>query len=146
VYVYDSVSNKNPEIDGFIVNGVETKTGVAGTAIPNPIDIDVPACTKSCSSVAITVDVPESSWEVDPYNKDANGNPQHESLWVDYYDIGGNLESEARLLYDSNAGKITGTGSTVNYDTPSTGDATLWAVVHDNRDGVTWLQVNVHAK
>jgi hypothetical protein len=33
----------------------------------------------------------------------------------------------------------------VNYTPPSSpGEATLWAVVHDNRDGVTWLQVNVH--
>jgi hypothetical protein len=146
VYVYETTSNKNPEIDGIVINGVETKTGVVGTALPNVLDVDVPPCTKSCGSLPITVDVPPSSWEVDPNNKDSDGNPEHESIWVDYYAIGGNLESEARLLYDARAGQITGTGSTVNYDPPLIGTTTLWAVVHDNRDGATWLQVNVHAK
>ncbi len=146
VYVYENESNKNPEIDGIVINGVETKTHVAGTAIPNVLDVVAPPCTKSCSALAISVDVPASSWELDPNNKDSDGNALHEALWVDYYALGGNLESQARLLYDSHAGKITGTGSTVNYDPPLLGTTMLWAVVHDSREGATWLQVNVHAK
>jgi hypothetical protein len=146
VYVYDAVTNHNPEIDGVVFNGAETKTGVVGTALPNPVDVQFPACVGSCPSVTLTVDVPQSSWEVDPLNKDSNGNPLHESLWVDYYNLQGGVDSEARLLYDSTAGQITGKGSTVNYTPPSSGSDTIWAVVHDSRDGVSWLQVNVTTK
>jgi hypothetical protein len=146
VYVYQSLSNKNPEIDGLIVNGVETRTGVSGTAEPAPIDLDVPACGSSCPGLSLAVDVPASSWEIDTGASDLAGTTVRESIYVEYYAIGGNLDTEAKLVYDSQAGLITGTGSTVKYTPPgSPGDTTLWAVVHDNRDGATWLQVNVHA-
>ena len=143
VYVYESVRNHNPEIDGLVLNGAETKTFVAGTALPNALAITVPACGVSCPAITLDVDVPLSSWEVDPLTKDSSGNSLHESLWVDYYVLNGNLDSSARLLYDTTAGQITGKGSTVNYTPPSSGGDTLWAVVHDNRDGVNWLQVNI---
>jgi hypothetical protein len=146
VYVYDKITNANPEVDGIVVNGAETRTGVVGTAIPDPVDISLPVCGATCQSVDLDVDVPTSSWEVDPNATASGGGNLHESLWVDYFAMGGSIDSEARLLYDSQAGHITGKGSTVSYTPPPTpGDATIWAVVHDNRDGITWLQVNVHA-
>jgi hypothetical protein len=145
VYVYQSISNKNPEVDGLVVNGAETRTGVTGTALPDPIDLDVPACGSSCPALALAVDVPASSWEVDTGASSLSGSVVHESIYVEYYAMGGSLDSEARLVYDTQAGLITGKGSTVNYTPPSTpGQTTLWAIVHDNRDGATWLQVNVH--
>ena len=52
---------------------------------------------------------------------------------------------QERLLYDAALGRLSATE--IKYTAPDApGDATLYAVVHDDRDGVTWLQVNVHAR
>jgi len=136
VYVYDTQTNVNPEVDGILLGGLETKTQVQGTALPPQVNVTLPACRGGCSGVALDMDVPASSWA-----------PKHKSLWVDYYALGGSVDSEARLLYDVNAGKVSDTKNPAHYFPPDQpGTATLWAVVHDANDGATWLQVNVTAQ
>ncbi|HEY2509521.1 MAG TPA: hypothetical protein VGI39_01575 [Polyangiaceae bacterium] len=153
VYVYDDRINANPEIDGIIVNGNEIRTNVAGSATPNPLALSLPAnnsCDGGCDASTIDMDVPQSSWAgAAPCDSADAGDPGtscHKEIWVDYYAQGGGIDSEARLLYDVNQGKVTPTGPAVKYYPPDDpGPGTLWAVVHDNRGGVTWLTVNVTA-
>jgi hypothetical protein len=129
-------TNTNPQIDGILFNGVETKTNVGSSAIPSPVNVTVPACDSSCSGIPIDLDVPSSSWT-----------PLHKSIWVDYYAMKGGLGSEARLLYDVSAGQTSDSANRVVYTpTPSAGPDTLWAVVHDSNEGVTWLEVDITAK
>jgi hypothetical protein len=135
VYVSATKSDKNPSISGFLFNGTETPID-AGSALPAPIDVKVPACHGTCPGVPIDLDAPQPDWT-----------PQSKSVWVEYYAMGGNLGAEGRLLYDLTAGRTTDTGHEVVYSPPDDpGPATIWAVVHDSNDGVTWLQVNVTAQ
>jgi hypothetical protein len=129
--------NANPRINGFLLNDVEISTQGADGGIPSPITLPaMKACHQTCAAVALDIDVPASSWS-----------PGKKSIWVDYYARGGNLGDEARLLYDVNAGRTSDTGHEVMYQPPDNpGLATIWAVVHDSNDGVTWLQLNVVAE
>ncbi len=136
VYVSTTKANANPRIAGFLFNGTESTTNDAGTANPSPISVTIPACHGSCDAVNIDMDVPTSSWS-----------PGAKSIWVDYYAAGGSVSGEARLLYDISAGKTADPKNPITYQPPDDpGPATIWAVVHDSMDGVTWLQVNVVAK
>jgi hypothetical protein len=149
LYVHADLPNANPSIDGIIFNGAETATTADPTRppgdahdVPAPVNLTLPACSGGCGQIPLDIDVPSSSWEVDPSDKDANGNPRHESLWVDYFTQTGSFDTDTRLLYDAVSGKVSGTP--INYTPPASGDDILYAVVHDNRDGITWVQINVH--
>jgi hypothetical protein len=128
------------------VSGTEVPVGAPVVdRIPPPLDIDLAACHGNCAPSQIDLDVPVSSWELNPNDKDDTGAVRREAIWVDYYAKGGSIDGEARLLYDAALGRLTATE--IKYSPPDDpGLATFYAVVHDDRDGVTWLQVNVHAR
>jgi hypothetical protein len=131
VYVYATLTNANPVINGFFFDDAEAPVADAGGANPAPITVKLPPCTgDNCNAVNIDMDVPQSSWAPDP-----------KMIWVDYYTTG-NLGSEAKLLYDQNAGRVSDSLDPVTFSDDG-GTATIWAVVHDSNEGVTWLQVNV---
>ena len=138
VYAYADRTNANPEISAVTLDGT-------------PIDPDkgmkMAPCTTAkrsdCPELRIDVNVPETSWELNPGDKDPDGNVRHEQIYVAYYSSVGQLEGDARLLYDPARGKVD--GSEVKYQAPNeTGEGTLWIVVHDNRGGVTWQVVPLH--
>jgi hypothetical protein len=133
VYVSLTKTNTNPVITGFVFNNQEEFTADAGGGIPSPINVTMPACSgSSCNGVPIDMDVPLSSWA-----------PAPKAIWVDYYSQGGNLGDDARLLYDQTAGRVFNTVNPVTFSEDAGTGATIWAVVHDSNDGVTWAQVNV---
>jgi hypothetical protein len=136
VYAYASRTNANPVIHQALFQG-------------NPVDptgVHVDRCTTDpCPELTFDVDVPESSWEENPGDVDPAGRLRHEEIWVDYYSSIGTLEENARLLYDAVAGKSS--NSQVKFQGPgATGDGKLWAVVHDNRGGVAWVEIDVHVR
>jgi hypothetical protein len=140
VYSYTTNTNANPVINAIIQDG---------TAIDPTAGITIDHCTTSrranCPKIKITPDVPDSSWELNADDKDSDGNPLHEELWVDYYATLGDLGSDARLLYDVKAGKIS--NPEVEFQAPNDpGEGTMWIVVHDSRSGVEWSVVPVHVK
>jgi hypothetical protein len=53
--------------------------------------------------------------------------------------------SDTVILFDPVAGRLTGTGDDF-YPPQAAGAYRLWAVVHDNRGGVTWQEFPLHAK
>ncbi|MGA2450301.1 MAG: hypothetical protein ABTD50_16630 [Polyangiaceae bacterium] len=151
VYAYDptmlaALSNTNPVIQSIDFDGTSLTPGPAG---PGGVTYAAPAmnaCSASgCPTHKIGPIVPASSWELNPEAFDDNGNPLHEELWADFYVTVGNLDSDARLLYDSTTGSIGGPSDTDNTFTPpsSSGPATLWIVVHDSRAGATWATVTL---
>ncbi len=139
VYSFTDRTNANPVISNLTANG-------------NPVDpvagITVTHCTSSnmdkCPTTPIDTVVPPSSQEVDPGTLDANGNPLKEEIWVDYYATGGNLlGSGAVILYDPTLGALQSSPTKLTAP-PAPAELTLWAIVHDNRGGVSWLQVPLH--
>jgi hypothetical protein len=98
----------------------------------------------TCPTSALDVVVPASSQELDASNVDLSGRVLREGLWVDYYVTGGKVRDDVRILYDSRLGKVP---SATTFEAPSApGDATLWVVAHDNRGGVSWAELAIHAR
>ncbi len=138
VYAYDTRANANPVIDHVSFEG-------------NPVDlthgIDMDHCAtpkrRDCPELKLDVTVTPDSWEVNPSDKDPNGNVRHEQIWAAYFSSIGQLASDARLLYDPAQGLVS--GSEVKYQAPNeVGDGTLWIAVHDNRGGASWVSVPIH--
>lgn len=87
---------------------------------------------------------PGASGEVDPEGTSADGDPLTESVWVDFYIDGGDLDSDVKLVNDPVAGTIDQTNpraGRVTWIPPDhAGLVTLWAVVHDARGGTAVVQ------
>jgi hypothetical protein len=99
----------------------------------------------ACVSYDLDVIVPRDVAEVDPSGKQADGQPLHEAVWVDYFADQGDINSTVALVSDATLGIQEG------YDTlwtppPTPGPAKLWAVVHDSRGGVTPFERTVWVK
>ncbi len=137
VYAYASRTNANPVIDNVTVDGAPIKKD-------GPVPYELPPCVPGCPQVKLNVQVPETSQELNPGDVDPDGQTRKELLWVDYFTTDGALDGEARLLYDPTRGKVT---SDEPFSFPSTAkDGFVWVVVHDNRDGVDWLQIPFHVR
>jgi hypothetical protein len=135
IFVFADRTNANPVIDAVTVDGqtIDPATGLV-----------VDHCVTACPTHAIEMVVPPSSQELDPSNVDVNGNVLREELWIDYYVTAGKVKNDARVLYDPHGGKL---ASADDLEAPgAAGDATLWGVVHDNRGGVSWMEVPIHAR
>jgi|CZKU01.1.fsa_nt_gi hypothetical protein len=139
IYSFPDRANANPVIDKLMFGG-------------NTADVDsgvtVRHCTASsvqdCSTTAVDTVVAPSSQELDPGTLDANGNPLKEEIWVDYYVAGTQFVNDTEVLYDPVTGRLTGTEDDL-YAPREIGGMQLWAVVHDNRGGVNWLNVPLSA-
>jgi hypothetical protein len=139
IYAYADRTNTNPSIDQVTFQG-------------NPVDlakgIKMDRCVAdkraNCPELKIDVTVPDAVWEINPGDKDPNGDTRHEQVYVDYYASIGQFEDAVRLLYDPVRGKIDDTAA--KYQAPNdAGEGTMWVVIHDNRGGASWVIVPLHA-
>jgi hypothetical protein len=140
VYAFTDRRNANPVIDHLTFGGA---------AVDPAGGITVAHCTASSESNCPTTDldtvVPDSSQEPAPGDVDANGNIAKEALWVDYYLTAGRVKTDSPLLFDAHSGRVPSTADP--FDAPlSMGEQTLWAVVHDDRGGTSWVTVPLHAQ
>jgi hypothetical protein len=138
VFAFADRRNANPEMGALTYGGAPVDAAVGLT---------MPHCTasdeKSCNATSVEVQVPDASWEVDPGNVGADGSAAHETIWVDYYATGGRFDKDTKQLFDAYAGRATATGD--GFDPPlAAGAGTLWAVVHDNRGGASWIALPLH--
>jgi hypothetical protein len=159
VYAYDKdsgVTNANPVISYVDVGGkhlpITAQPGAPQVYTAPACDspegcLSMPACTGGGSNCQVQMGpvVPESSWELNPEETDVHGNPLHEEIWVDFYATFGNVQDEARLLYDTQTGSV---GDPNKTDTVFTGPSSpgkgyVWMVVHDNRGGAAWVTIPV---
>jgi hypothetical protein len=140
VYSFAERTNANPVIERLTLGDAQ---------VDPTMGLTVEHCSQSnitkCASTPLETVVPNSSDEVDPGNLDVNGNPLNEQIYVDYYLTAGKVDHDAMILFDPRAGRLSST-SDAFYPPQGTGDSLLWAVVHDNRGGVWWLEVPVHAQ
>jgi hypothetical protein len=86
------------------------------------------------------IQVPDSSWALNPLDLGSNGQPVHEQIWVDYYWTAGAFTDDSRLIYDPVAGAV-GDAAVSLIPPQKATKGTFWAVVHDNRGGVSWNAV-----
>ena len=140
VYAFADRTNTNPVIESATF---------AGAAIDPDAGVTLASCTQSaigsCTIAPVDIVVPDSSQEQDPGNKDVNGNILGEEIWVDMYLTAGSIKHDATILFDPGTGRVPNT--TNQYTPPQTpGEQMLWFVVRDNRGGVNWMQVPIHAQ
>jgi hypothetical protein len=133
----DGRANANPAIQGLTFAGIAVDPTAGITVAPCPTH-------GNCPTIPLDTVVPGQSWELDPGDQSSTGTPLHEEIWVDYFVTAGKLPDSA-LLYDASAGKLPSSAGQVTAPTVA-GDQSLWAVVRDNRGGVSWLGVTMHVK
>jgi hypothetical protein len=139
VYSFGDRTNANPVISNLTFNGnaVDPMAGIT-------ISICTESDTKKCPTNDVDTVVPSSSQEEDPGTLDANGNPVKEEIYVDYYATGDvSLADATDILYDPTLGRLS--ASPTKLTAPNApAELIFWAVVHDNRGGVSWVQVPLH--
>ena len=122
-----------PEVDRCDVSE-EDRRAPAGCGRQNALT--------SCGSYSVSVLVPSDVAEVDPSGTQADGQPLHEAVWVDYFADQGDINSTVALVSDAPLGIQKGF-ATLWTPPPTPGRAKLWAVVHDSRGGVTPIERTV---
>jgi hypothetical protein len=83
--------------------------------------------------------------EPDVVSNRSRGRNITEQMWIDYYAERGGVKSEVRLLNDAFAGVNSDFG-TEFWAPKAEGATVIWAVVHDNRGGMTWVGMPVLIK
>ncbi len=155
VYAYDSIRNENPIITGFKFNGVTVTPScqdedclTVPTQTPDCAGGDpcIDPCSDdgdpACPAYDITAVVDPASAELDEVSKIAYDRSVTEQLWVDYYVDRGGLKSPVKLVSDAQKG-FNDDYSTEFYAPKKSGTLSIWAVVHDNRGGMSWVRTEV---
>lgn len=137
---FDSIENKAPAIEGYTLGGKKyVKTAKNAIA---------PVCNnsdqKDCTGLQFGPIVNRSSVEQDTSPAIA----ENEMLWVSYFADHGRFEDDSRLIYDPSGGFRSSADVASRFlPTPGyRGKARLWAVVRDQRMGVTWIEQQVDVK
>jgi len=138
VYAFAERRNENPVLDSV---------SYGGTPIDPAQGLELEHCEKSkiddCPATKLDVNVPASSQELDPSNLDSAGNPLKETIYVQYFMTGGKIANDTTVIYDPRQGRLGDTGD--DFRAPlAAGEYRLWAVLHDNRAGVTWQELALH--
>jgi hypothetical protein len=135
VYAFSDRANANPVIDHLSLDG---------NAVDPVIGISLDQCTRpnidDCPTVSLDAVVPATSQELDPANIDAKGDELGEEVWIDYYLTAGKVKSDTVILFDPHLGALS-KGANALTAPQAAGAYLLWVVAHDNRGGVSWIQV-----
>ncbi len=156
IYSYPGIDNKNPIVDGSTFGGVtQTSTpcttdaeclpsqacGTGKTCLPV-----VSPCTarrrSDCETHVFSPNVELASAEPDALATLRAKAPRTEVVYVQYYVSLGTLGEDSRLIVDAVYGPKESWET--NWTAPGTpGESRIWAVVRDNREGLTWVWQDV---
>lgn len=170
LYVFDTdaanrqIPNLNPIVSGLQL-GATTLTPtdnpgavcIGGECVPKgPLALETtfdcagadaarcfPACAddggSGCPSIELKAVVDRKSAEKDGVSAKYYNRDLEEQLWVNFYSDRGSVDSQARLLNDAQRGWNDDSGT--KFRAPKEpGPVNVWAVVHDNRGGVSWAR------
>ncbi len=129
-------------------NAIPVPSGLTkgGEPIDPKVPLVIPPCMKDpCETVELDMRVDDAAAEIDPENFGPDGNQGRETLYVDWFTTIGKMGADRKILWDPFLGRPPKT--VVTYEPPrEPGTGKLWGVLHDNRGGVTWIEVNVEIK
>lgn len=156
LFVYETLSNQNPELTEFDLAG---KTSGPGCSDAEPCasgyhcgreGVCIPAvnrCAKAdeddCPSYRLHVKVPRSSVERAVLAHVAEADAQTEAVWVSYYSNAGSFEQDASVINDPQSGYAEQHDGKWRANVEANREVRLWAVVRDNRNGVAWAWQDV---
>jgi hypothetical protein len=130
LYAFTDLRNDNPAIDALSYQG--EVVGSTGFSIAHCAETDFDECPKTYLDTRAL----DSAQEPDPAAT-TSARTYREQIWVSYYVTGGKMEADLTVLYDSVNGKLTDSKAGITAASP-VGDYTLYAVLRDNRGGVSW--------
>jgi len=142
VYVFDERRNAIPKLEGITFEGkpVDLATGIVTERCREEETGDT--CKKK---VKFDVTFPEDAAEVDPDNVDAEGKVGREAIYVDWFTSVGKFQTNRKILFDGNLGRTP--KPAIDFNAPfGPAKGTVWAVLHDNRGGTSWLEVPIEIK
>lgn len=171
VYVFDEFTNANPIVGGFAFGEVERESGDAFTCVGDECmaeawtrtdaDLEDFDCEREperciatcpddgdviqCDEFALRPLIDPASVEPDSVSAAAYGRNYEEQMWVNYYVTRGRLRSPIRLVNDATSGFNEDYG-TKFYAPKEPGPVRLFAVVHDNRGGMSWSGTTIWVK
>ena len=142
LYVYNDRVNNNPVIDDFLLDAAS----LAGTTTDETLVPHIPSCKESdrskCPKYTLKPAINRSQTvekDDDPNAKTPDGQQLEEQAWVNYYITAGELKSSVRLVNDATQGW--NEKHEAEYTAPAEpGPVRVFAVVHDNRGGVAWVE------
>jgi hypothetical protein len=162
--------NANPAVTGFSLQGraLAGELGCVGESclascsdrsceqrpVPPPAcEAEGAPCLPRCEADGDAVDCPGydirplyslvEPAELDQVSNDSYGRANTEQMWINYYTTRGAVKSDARLLNDATTQYNENFGT--EFYAPSTpGPVRVWAVVHDNRGGVSWAGATLY--
>jgi hypothetical protein len=156
----DPIRNDNPIVTGFQVNGKDVAHFCVdgeclGSALDELPDIDCaatpeicfPPCKddgdSECPKIRIRPIVDPASAEPDAAARAFFGHDFQEQMWINYYvDRGGVRGDGVRLLNDATKG-WNDDFKTDFYAPKDPGPVTVWAVIHDDRGGQSWVRTRL---
>jgi hypothetical protein len=131
VYAFDELRNSNPTFESLTLDQA---------VVDETRGIEIGRCTAgedaACPKSYLDVNLAAASQEPDPASS-APGLEYREQVWMSYFVTGGKMESDLSILYDSRDGKIASTRNALTTRSEP-GDFTLYAILRDNRGGVSW--------
>lgn len=169
VYVFDDFTNTNPIVTGFSFRNVEHDADDPFTCVGDecvaeatePVDADsvdcdeqAERCVRACPDDGDAIECDEhpfaplidrDSVEPDSVTAAAYGRDYEEQMWVNYYVTRGSVRSPVRLVNDATSGYNEDYG-TKFYAPKDPGPVRLFAVVHDNRGGMSWSGTTIWVK
>jgi hypothetical protein len=103
----------------------------------------MPSCVddgdpNQCPPHDLRLIIDPSTFEKDQVTNDAYGRDYGEQMWIDYYSTRGKFRSAAKLLNDATTG-YNHVNGTQFYAPNVAGNIVMWAVIHDNRGGMSWV-------
>ncbi len=133
IYAFEKRTNQNPPVEHLVVDDQSAPFGFS-------INRCNEAKPENCPFAQIDTHVPDGAQEVREGEADSEGKTRKEQVWVTYYTTGGRFDDDAKLLFDVETGRVPRSAN--KFRAPSQpGWYRLWAVVHDNRNGINWLEV-----
>lgn len=135
VFVFEERRNAIPTLDGVTFQGkpVDPAAGiVTGRCVKDD-------STDECKTVKLDVLFSDAAAEVDPDNVDQDGKVGRETIYVDWFTSVGKFTTDRKILFDGQLGRTP--KSAIDFSPPRGPEkGTIWAVLHDNRGGTTWLE------
>lgn len=140
IFVFDTRRNEIPRLDGVTLEGkpVDPAVGISTATCPKD-------GAGQCKNVKLDVTFDDAMSETDPDNVDADGRVGRETLYVDWFTTAGKLAADRKILFDAYLGRPPKTE--IDLEPPRDPvRGTIWAVLHDNRGGTTWLEMPLEFK
>lgn len=146
ITVHATRKNAHPTLEGLAINGgrIDPTSGIVVTRCDLGWFED-DFLFQDCPEYKLDVAFPDAASELDPDAIDASGRAGRETLYVDWFTSIGKLNASRRIAFDPFGGRpeidhvVLDPGDTA-------GKGSVWAALHDNRGGVTWLSVPLEIK